>query len=114
MKWFDNWFAKKCKQVWDEADPNNDTEMYAKEANIRRPRGPRTGLAIASTASERNELHSKSTSFNLYNANGGYVIELRRFDSNRDEWSTSLHIVPNGEELGQSIDHIITLEALKK
>jgi hypothetical protein len=109
MKWFFKWVANKCKQATEE------NEYAEKEYESDRPqlRRPRAGLAI-SKSSNSNELSSRSTTFNLYNANGGYVIELRNYDNARDEWNNSLHIVPNGEDLGKTIEHIITLEALKK
>lgn len=108
MKWFDNWFAKKCKQAWDNAQTNESDET------IPTAKYPSINTVKPSRISRASELSSRSTTFNLYNANGGYVIELRTYNSKIDEWDNSLHIIPNGQELGKSIEHIITLEALKK
>ena len=109
MKWFFKWVANKCKQATEENEYAAEREYESARPNLR---SARTGLAISK--SSNSELSSRSTTFNLYTANGGYVIELRNYDDNRDVWNNSLHIVPNGEDLGKTIEHIITLEALKK
>ena len=116
MKWFDNWFAKKCKQAWEDAQ--NSEKEYAED----RPMVPRiggssrrnrAGLATAGTMDSM-ELQSHSTTFKMYQANGGTVIELRHFDEHKEQWDSSLHVIPNGDDLGKSIEHIITYEALKR
>ncbi len=111
MKWFDRWFAKKCNQAWEDANtPQEELNKYENRPRI--SRGLNT--ISAPTRGITSDLNASSTTFNLYHANGGYVVELRRFDEHRDEWKNALHIIPNGEELGKTIEHIITLEALKK
>lgn len=110
MKWFDKWFAKKCKEAWDTA---HSEETGLNESIQPTAKYPSVSVK-PSRLSRSSELSSRSTTFNLYNANGGYVIELRTYNSKIDEWDNTLHIIPNGQELGKSIEHIITLEALKK
>lgn len=110
MKWFFTWLNAKIKQT------DEDLLYSEKEHSDQSGRRPKASLAThkSLSISRDSELSSRSTTFNLYNANGGYVIELRNYDNSRDTWQHSLHIVPNGEDLGKSIEHIITLEALKK
>ena len=58
--------------------------------------------------------------FNIYRANGGYVIETR-FNTIDDhqtkkyssESEHSLHIITDDKDLGQEISKIITFEKLK-
>ena len=51
--------------------------------------------------------------FNVYRAAGGMVIETRKYDRIKDTNHTRLHIVVDGEDLGQNIGKIITMEALR-
>jgi hypothetical protein len=115
MKWFDNWFASKCKQAWESAQ--NSEKEYPEDRPVPRIGGPnrrnRVGLATAGSADSA-ELQSQCTTFRMYQANGGTVIELRHYDEHKEQWESSLHVIPNGEELGKSIEHIITYEALKR
>jgi len=115
MKWFDKWFANKCKQAWE--DSQNSEKEYAEE----RPLVPRIGAparrnraGLTAGSMESSELQSQSTTFKMYQANGGTVIELRHFDDHKEQWESSLHVVPNGDDLGKAIEHIITYEALKR
>jgi hypothetical protein len=106
MKWFDKWFAKKCKQVWEDANQPQEAEMNTlTSAKIRR------GLAIPASS---NELHSRGVSFTLYKANGGHVVELRDYDPQTDRNTNSLHLVPSDKDMGEALNHIITYEALKR
>jgi len=116
MKWFDNWFAKKCKEAWESAQ--NEEKEADNSPLVPRIRGSqssrnRVGLATASSV-DNTELQSRSTTFKMYQANGGTVIELRHFDEARENWESSLHVIPSGEDMGKAIEHIITYEALKR
>ena len=106
MKWFDKWFFKKCQQAWDNAKNPVDEDSPAWSL-----RGK--GRGLVSTASTRS-LESNGVNFRLYNANGGHVVELNHYDSQTDRQTTGLHIIPSSEDLGQSLAHIITVEALKR
>lgn len=111
MKWFDRWFAKKCKQAWE--DPPEDRENESKYANIGLATGrpmPRRNLTVKSD----DGLHSRGTSFTLYNANGGTVVELRDYDPMNDRHHTVLYVIPKELDLGQQLGHIVTMEALKR
>lgn len=106
MKWFDKWFFNKCRQAWDEAK-NPIEEDCPSTYSMRK------GRAIAVGPSTRS-LESNGVNFRLYNASGGYVVELNHYDSQTDRQTTGLHIIPSSEDLGQSLAHIITVEALKR
>ena len=96
FQWFDNWFAKKCKQAW---------ENYCVVEDSQPP-----GLtAINSTI-----LHQRGMNFTIYQANGGYVMEYSKYDERTDKHYQALHIISNDQELGQGIAHIITYEMLKQ
>jgi hypothetical protein len=51
--------------------------------------------------------------FRMFRAENGYVMEVRYNDRRTDRMTTSLHIIPDDADLGQSISHIITIESLK-
>jgi hypothetical protein len=103
MKWFNKWFAKKCRQAWEDANRPQDTEMNT--VKVRR------GTAISTGATE---LHSRGVTFTLYKANGGHVVELRDYDPQTDRHANSLHLVPSDKDMGEALNHIITYEALKR
>lgn len=97
MKWFDKWFLKKARWAWSIPQEKEEDE------------GPSLDMTPNS-----GELESRGINFTLHNANGGYVIELRHYDEKADRMKNSLHIVPHDKDLGESLNHIITYEALKR
>lgn len=52
--------------------------------------------------------------FTIYQANGGHVMEYSFYNRKNDTRDTALHIIPNDQDLGQGISHIITFEMLRK
>ena len=113
MKWFDSWLNKRIRQIIDDENSSTVEDAYSPIpgyntiSKVRRSMNP-----IVSTSSD--SLNSHGVCFTLYNANGGYVIELRDYDPHTERHKNSLHVIPNGGDLGKALEHIITLEALKK
>lgn len=62
---------------------------------------------------------TNSINFQIYPANGGHVAEITFIDNNvvhlgNSTTNKSLHIIPNSDDLGESISKIITYEMLKR
>ena len=111
MKWFDNWFLKKARWAMSKPQEADKEETGLIMTGSKRQN---RGLAISSRHDSSGELESRGTCFNLYSANGGHVVELRQYDEKSDRMKNSLHIVPHEKDLGESLNHIITYEALKR
>ncbi len=98
VKWFDKWFAKKCREAWDNAQKQEyDCVVPA-------------ALTIGSSRS----LESRSLTITVYHAQGGTVIETRNYDEKTDRNNTKLYVIHDDQNLGKELDHIITLEALRQ
>lgn len=96
MKWFDKWFAKKCKQAWE----NRQDEPI--------------GVSISSAKVRRDSsLEANGMNFSVYKANGGYIVEYRQYDRQRDRQDNKLHIVNEDQDLGAELGKIISFEALR-
>jgi hypothetical protein len=114
MNWFFRWLDKRCKQAYEDSQVE---EKYPEDrAQVGRKRHntiSRVGLSTAGSM-DGVELQSQSTTFKMFQANGGTVIELRHYNDSRDQWESSLHVIPSGEDMGKTLEHIITYEALKR
>lgn len=55
----------------------------------------------------------RAIQFTIYNANGGRVVETRRYDRHKDRHSNGLYIITSEQDFGKEIDKIITMETLK-
>ena len=99
MNWFDRWFERQCKKAW----ANSSSNAYI----------PKKAPGSVSVV-ERNLGSRSSINFTIYPAAGGWVIEHAKYthDSTYGE-GPSLTIVNHGEELGKTVEHIISLESLR-
>jgi hypothetical protein len=55
----------------------------------------------------------RAIQFTVYSANGGRVVETRRYDRKTDRNTNGLYVINNDADFGKEIDKIITMEALK-
>lgn len=55
----------------------------------------------------------RALQFTVYVANGGRVVETRRYDKKTDRSNNGLYIIANDQDFGKEIDKIITMEALR-
>jgi hypothetical protein len=54
------------------------------------------------------------TNFRIYNATGGIILEVGRWDKTRQEWTTNMHIIDDDDEhKTDSIAKIMTMELMK-
>ena len=113
MKWFDKWFAKKCKQAWEDSQNGTEDRDESKYPNIGLATG-RPSRRNTLTVKGDDSLHSRGTSFTLYNANGGTVVELRDYDPLNDRHNNVLYVISSDKDLGEQLGHIVTMEALKR
>ena len=96
MKWFDKWFAKKCRHAW---EGREDEPVGVSLSSVTKVRG--------------NSLEANGMNFSVYKANGGYVVEYRQYDRQRDRSDNKLHIVHEEQNLGEELGKIISFEALR-
>lgn len=111
MKWFNNWLASKVREAWDKSDSSVQYKISAKEKYAL---GTAAGVQINLAGARTQELESSpDLNFRMFRAENGYVMEVRQFDRRTERHSINMHLIPDGEDLGQSIGHIITIESLK-
>jgi hypothetical protein len=90
-----NWIKNKLRQ-W----LYNDENHKVKHSSILEPAVPRT-------------LYGDPLRINVYSAEGGVVIETRKYNQIKDRENTHLYIVPDEQDLVDSLAKIITMETLR-
>jgi hypothetical protein len=55
----------------------------------------------------------RAIQFTVYVANGGRVVETRRYDKKTDRHTNGLYVINNDADFGKEIDKIITMESLR-
>jgi hypothetical protein len=55
-----------------------------------------------------------NTNFRIYNATGGIILEVSRWDTTRQDWTTNMHIIHDDDEhKTDSIAKILTVELMR-
>ena len=94
MGWFKRKFAQWCREAWENS---RKEEVYATE-----------------TVRAHDGINGKSSvRFTIYAASGGHIIEYYKQDRFKDGDGPSLTIVNSSEDIGQAVEHILAIEALK-
>jgi hypothetical protein len=101
MKIVDKWLFNRLKKA----------AAYEQEQNVKAEKNSMaTAMAIDV---DRNRIDGNGFNIKVFRANGGTIIETRRYDNKLDRNSNGLYIVTDDKDLGVEIGKIITLEGLK-
>ena len=102
MKWFNNWFRRKCKEAWMTRDDE--------------PVNPYPSNLVVATAkyAGHGSLDSHGLTLSIYGADGGTVLEFRHYDMVKDRSEYSLHVISQNEVFEERVAHAITMEMLRK
>jgi hypothetical protein len=98
MNWFDKWFAKKCKQAWEN---KNRLEEGSMKMN-----------SVLQVERSRSEGEGRIT-FELSSAVGGKILNVRHYDERKDRHETQTYVIPSGEDIGERVAKIVNLEMFK-
>ena len=100
MKWFNKWFAKKCRQAWEEAHNRPDDATIATPAKI--------GRGISTSIDSDDGLNIQVRA-----AIGGKIVSFRHYDqkSDRNYWKT--YIIPEDLDFERELGKMITLESMR-
>ena len=102
MRWIKKkicgWLGVERFDDWGEVDDQRDTLISVRHRND------------APNFFERNP----ETNFRIYNATGGVILEVSRWDKSRNEWTTNMHIINEDDEnKTDSIAKILTMELMR-
>ena len=102
MRWFKkkicNWLGVERFDDWGEIDERRDTLVAVRGRND------------APSFFDRNP----ETNFRIYNASGGIILEVGRWDKTRQDWTTNMHIINDDDEhKTDAIAKIMTMELMR-
>ena len=95
MKWFNKWFAKKCRQAWDE------------EHTIAQDKPAR--WVAAGTDIETDE----GLNIVVRPAIGGRIVSFRHYDRQKDRSYYKTYIIPEDLDFERELGKMITLESMR-
>lgn len=98
MKWFDQWFARKCQWAWKHRD---DEQME-----------PVPDPRVTAVSQDHHGLHD-GMSIHLKQVIGGRIVTFHRYDRKRDENLNRTYIITDEQDFERELGKIITLEAMR-
>lgn len=69
---------------------------------------------VPQMAVEADRLASEGMRLQIYKASGGYVVETRNYDRRKDENFTTMHVITEDQDLGDSLGKIVMMETLRR
>jgi hypothetical protein len=103
---FKRWILKAVKEASD--SDRNGNANYAPDIISTKRRS--IGLDQPSSIDQP----ERAIQFTVYTANGGRVVETRRYDRKTDRSTNGLYVITGEQDFGREIDKIITMESLKQ
>ena len=73
--------------------------------------------AVCVSVADDNDLdidRHESMNFNVVNASGGRVVQVRYYDRKTDRQYTKLHIITPDENLAEALAHILAIETMSR
>ena len=103
MNMFEKWIMRRSMKIqrkYDESCVPEDTVSYNPGNKLISRRGDDLS-------------DNRPMTFNIYRANGGSIVELRKYDNRKDHWDNQLHVIPDEADFTDTLSKIVTLETLR-
>lgn len=65
------------------------------------------------TVSINNDAEIQGLNFTVMPAIGGLIVQMRTYDNKTDRNTYHTHLIPDGEDVAQTIGHIVSMEILR-
>jgi len=107
MKWLDNWLYSKVHDMWD------NRHKYEADRDYKESRAIKMGTMGAVAIDRGGPEGEGRISFELSTAIGGRILNVRRYDQQKDRHDNQTYVIPNGEDIGERVAKIVNLEMFK-
>ena len=98
MKWFNNWFANKCRQAWE--DDQNQPETI--------------GSVKATRISASHDIDGdEGLNITVRAAIGGRIVSFRHYDRQKDRNYWKTYVIPEDLDFERELGKMITLESMR-
>ena len=87
MKWVNNWFARKCREAW------NDDRPY-----------------VTPTKEIDDRICADGMNIKIWGATGGHIVEFRKYDIHKERNDNRMYIISADQNFSESLTKIISLE----
>jgi hypothetical protein len=104
MKWFDQWFVRKCKWAWENRDIADVAES---------PRAM-TSTKHLVLQEEDSAPWNDGLRINVKKMIGGYVVSFRYYDRVKDRSDDRNYIITDEQDFNSELGKMITMESMRQ
>lgn len=97
MKWFNRWFAKKCKEAWESAQEDRGLAI------------PTSKMAMRGSDIDIDD----GLNITVRKATGGKIVSFRHYDNKTDRNYHKLYVIPDDLDFERELGKMITLESMR-
>jgi hypothetical protein len=102
MKWFDQWFVRKCKWAWENKHLAYETEHPISSMHTKQ-------VAVEEDAHSLND----GLRINIKKVIGGSVVTFRKYDRKIDRTEDRSYIITSEQDFNHELGKIITMESMR-
>jgi len=103
MKWFDQWFVRKCKWAWENRD-------IADVAESPRPMTSTKHLVLQEDEAPWND----GLRITIKKMIGGFTVSFRTYDRSKDRSDERHYIITDEQDFNSELGKMITIESMRQ
>lgn len=101
MRWFDRWFARKCRWAWENRDAAEQP-------------GASDSIKSAKLVAAEDEAWEDGLRISIKRMIGGSVVSFRTYDRVRDRSDSRHYIITDEQDFNTELGKIITMESMRQ
>lgn len=106
MKFFKRWFARKCREAWEDSQNESlDEKVLAKRH--------RNGIGLIATSDNPGE-GAPTINFSVSFAQGGKILTTSFYDHRTDRHGRSVHVITDEDDFAERVKEIVFKECLTR
>jgi hypothetical protein len=107
MKFLKRWFARKCREAWEEGqnEPTQDSVISSKRH--------RNGIGLISTSDNPGE-GAPTINFSVSFAQGGKILATSFYDHRTDRHNRTVHVITDEDDFAERVKEIVFKECLTR
>jgi hypothetical protein len=107
MKFLKRWFARKCREAWEEGqnEPTQDSVISSKRH--------RNGIGLISTSDNPGD-SAPTINFSVSFAQGGKIITTSFYDNRTDRHNRTVHVITDEDDFAERVKEIVFKECLTR
>lgn len=105
MKFLKRWFARKCREAWEDAQ-NEPQDVVSSKRH-------RNGIGLIATSDNPGE-GAPTINFSVSFAQGGKIITTSFYDPKSDRHNRTVHVITDEDDFAERVKEIVFKECLTR